>query len=70
MTKTFVENQKGGISMQRKVTIKKKAPARKTTPKKNNPNKAKRTPKKEVVTKTNDVDSDSREDNSAGSQMI
>ena len=36
--------------MQRKVTIKKKSPAKKTTPKKNNPNKAKRTPKKEVAT--------------------
>ena len=48
--------------MQRKVTIKKKLPAKKTTPKKNTPNKAKRTPKKEVATKTNDVDSNSRED--------
>ena len=35
--------------MQRKVTIKKKSPAKKTT-KKNNPNKAKRSPKKEVAT--------------------
>ena len=33
--------------MQRKVTIKKKLPAKKTTPKKNTPNKAKRTPKNE-----------------------
>ena len=33
--------------MQRKVTIKKKSPAKKTTPKKNTPNKAKRTPKNE-----------------------
>ena len=56
--------------MQRKVTIKKKPAAKRATPKRNSPNKAKRTPKKEVVTKTNDVDSDSREDNSAGSQMI
>jgi hypothetical protein len=58
--KTFVENQKGGISMQKKVTIKKKSAAKKTTPKKNSPNKAKRTPKKEVATKTNDIDSNSR----------
>jgi len=48
--------------MQRKVTIKKKSAAKKTTPKKNNPNKAKRTPKNEIATKTNDVDSNSRED--------
>ena len=50
--------------MQRKVTIKKKSAAKKTTPKttpKNSPNKAKRTPKKEVATKTNDVDSNSGE---------
>ena len=48
--------------MQRKVTIKKKSAAKKTNSKKNSPNKAKRTPKKEVATKTNDVDSDSGED--------
>jgi hypothetical protein len=51
MTKTFVENQKGGISMQRKVTIKKKSPAKKTPPKKNSPNKAKGTPKRVMISK-------------------
>ncbi|MDP2600966.1 MAG: hypothetical protein Q8S00_00010 [Deltaproteobacteria bacterium] len=60
MTKTFVENQKGGVSMQTKVTVKKKSAAKKTTPKKNSPNKAKRTSMKEVATKTSDVDSASR----------
>jgi hypothetical protein len=48
--------------MQRKVTIKKKSAAKKTTPK-NSPNKAKRTPKKkEVATKTKNVHSNSGED--------
>jgi hypothetical protein len=37
--------------MQTKVTIKKKSAAKKTTPKKKNPNKAKITPKKEVATR-------------------
>ena len=46
--------------MQTKVTVKKKSAANKTTPKKNSPNKAKGTPKKEVATKTSDVDSASR----------
>jgi hypothetical protein len=48
--------------MQRKVNIKKKSAAKKTTPK-NSPNKAKRTPKKkEVATKTKNVHSNSGED--------